>query len=98
MSVDGFRGNPEQMKQMVELMIQCGNTFGQALDRLEQEIQPTLSEWEGESKNVYIECQKSWDALAKELQQFLLKAAEGVEGVANIYRQQDVQAAAGFGA
>ncbi|MER5884197.1 WXG100 family type VII secretion target [Streptomyces sp. NPDC001941] len=97
MAVDGFRGNPEQMRQIVQAMIQAGNQFGQALDSLESNLATTISGWEGESKDVYAECQANWDRLAKELQVFLGKAANGVENVADIYHQQDQTSAANFG-
>jgi WXG100 family type VII secretion target len=96
MAVEGFRGSPEQMRQVVQAMIDAGNQFGRALDTLEKDIQPTLSGWEGESKDVYIQCQNNWDALALELNVFLGKAAAGVENVANIYQRQDQMARASF--
>ncbi|MGW3687204.1 WXG100 family type VII secretion target [Streptomyces sp. NPDC005125] len=98
MTIDGFKGDPNQMRAVVQEMIQAGNAFGQALDNLEQQVYPTLEGWEGQSKDIYIECQAKWDALAKELQDFLGKAAKGVENVADIYERQDKYSAGRFGA
>ncbi|MFE5301608.1 WXG100 family type VII secretion target [Streptomyces sp. NPDC056632] len=98
MAIDGFKGDPNQMRSIVQEMISAGNAFGEALDNLEQQIAPTLEGWEGSSKDCYIECQRNWDALAKELQLFLGKAAEGVGNVADIYERQDQYSAGRFGA
>ncbi|MEU8526654.1 WXG100 family type VII secretion target [Streptomyces sp. NPDC048629] len=97
MAIDGFRGDPNQMRSVVQEMVSAGDAFERALDNLEQQIYPTLQGWEGESANTYIECQRNWDALAKELREFLAKAALGVEGVADAYERQDKYAAGNFG-
>ena len=97
MAIDGFRGDPNQMRAVVQEMVSAGDAFERALDNLEEQIYPTLQGWEGESYQVYEECQRRWDAIAAELRTFLAKAAQGVEGVADAYERQDKFSAGSFG-
>lgn len=99
---DGFISNGEAMRGAMEGIIAASNAVGQCLDRLETEIFPTLQNWQSEggdggAKGVYEKCQQDWDRAAKELQAFLTQAGQGVGAVADIYRQQDLNAMRALG-
>ncbi|MGW6908651.1 WXG100 family type VII secretion target [Streptomyces sp. NPDC054940] len=88
---DGFRGETQGMIDAMDAMIAASNKVRASLDTLEGAIQPTLNEWEGASKQAYVDAQLVWDGAAKRLQAFLTTAAQAVGSVAEIYQQQDLQ-------
>lgn len=87
---DGFRGDTRSMIDAMDAIIGASNKVRASLDKLEEEIQPTLNEWEGASKQAYLDAQAVWDGAAKRLQTFLTTSAQAIGSVAEIYQQQDL--------
>ncbi|MDQ2588770.1 WXG100 family type VII secretion target [Saccharothrix yanglingensis] len=79
--------------QMAEISIQLSNRLAQ----LEQEVQTTLKDWQGDARETYRIAQASWDAASKRMPASLHAAEVALQNITHGYLRVEHTGVNAFG-
>ncbi|WP_028659754.1 WXG100 family type VII secretion target [Nocardioides insulae] len=94
---DGILVNHGGLEQVAADLATGVKKIEQRLDRLENELAPLKSDWEGNAQAAYHQAKAKWDQAINEMQTLLAQTGTAVQNSNQEYAAADKRGAAAFG-
>lgn len=96
MTLDGIRVNHAGLDRAAEDMYQTVKDIDDRMNRLESELAPLRSDWDGSARNSYASAKAKWDLAILEMRNLLDDAGKSVQQSNTEYAAADQRGAASF--
>jgi len=97
MNLDGIRVNHAGLDTAAADLMQAVKAIDDRLNRLENELAPLRSDWEGQAQAAYHVAKQKWDTAMAEMGAILQQTSQAVSQSNQDYAAADRRGAASFG-
>jgi WXG100 family type VII secretion target len=94
---DGIFVNHASVEQVAADLANGVKKIEERLDRLENELKPLQSDWEGNAQQAYYQAKAKWDQAINEMKDLLAQTSTAVQQSNQEYQAADKRGAAAFG-
>ena len=97
MNLDGIRVNHAGLDTAAADLMQAVKNIDDRLNRLESELAPLRSDWDGQAQQAYHVAKAKWDTAITEMRDILTQTSQAVSQSNADYAAADKRGAAAFG-
>ncbi|MBC9734245.1 WXG100 family type VII secretion target [Nocardioides marmotae] len=97
MNLDGIRVNHAGLDTAAADLMQAVKNIDDRLNRLESELAPLRSDWDGQAQQAYHVAKQKWDGAITEMRNILTQTSQAVSQSNTDYAAADKRGAASFG-
>ena len=96
MNLDGIRVNHAGLDTAASDLMQAVKNIDDRLNRLESELAPLRSDWDGQAQQAYQVAKQKWDGAINEMRNILAQTSQAVSQSNQEYAAADKRGAAAF--